>query len=517
MSFTPFRFDASAYAYNPMALPMAATFMSALAIGTFVLLRERFSTVSRAFFLMTLPAAVWCAAFTGMYLAVEEALAIRWAKVAYWAIPFIPSAIHWFTVNVLRIAGRRRERRIAAAGLAAAAASSAVLTQTDWFMTGLHHYAWGYYPAYSPASAIYLAYFFGLMAYSLSRYAAQRRKPHTPAHEARIRWLFVAFCVAYLAILDYLPKFGLDWYPLGSAAILCFLAIAAWVTTRYRLVDITTSFAAEKILRSIGDAVLVLDTENFVRVANDAACRLFGQPRERLLGIHLAQVSPRFPVRDTPATVGDVGEDHVYEMSHETEQGKALWLRVAESAIKDHLGCVAATVLVIRDQTDLKAAQTELRDTESRFAELCRGLPDAVLVLDEFGRFRSVNPAAERLLETTQEEAVGRIFVLSNYLAADGVTRILRAIRNVMHDGSDAPFTFDLQREGGRRLRLEAHPSAVHQQGRIVGVQLVLRSAEAAAAAAARASDEALQRELLELKRHNEELQRELLRLRHIS
>ena len=143
--------------------------------------------------------------------------------------------------------------------------------------------------------------------------------------------------------------------------------------------------------------------------------------------------------------------------------------------MKDHLGCVMATVLIIRDITSLKKTQIELRETERRFTELYNEMPDAILLLDEFGKFRSVNPSAERLLGRSSKELSGKIFVMSNLLPSSSTSKVLKAIREIIENKHAESFDLELIKEARSSLALKAYPSAVCENGKVVAVQIILR------------------------------------------
>lgn len=509
--------DPSSYAFSVYALPLIFTFLAIGFLGVYVWLRERDSPVKTSFCLMCGAAAVWLAAFAFMYSASDARAALVWAKIAYLGVPFIPSAIYAFTVRVLRLSGRRRTVLLS---YAASACFSAAAVTGGAIIDGVRRYEWGFYPLYASTSVPYLVFFFGVMIASLRHFLVEGRRQQTETQRSRIRSLVFAFSVAYLACVDFLAKFGVELYPFGFACILAFIGIAADVVTRHRLVDITPSFAAGHILGSMGEAVLVLDADDVVRVANEAAYRTFGLTEGEVLGQHLCAVSPYFPAKDTPEAAHRVGTEHSYEIQHKRADGRPLALQVTESSVRDGMGCVIATVLLVRDLTAMRQAEDALRETETRFRRLYNDVPEAILVLDEFGRFASLNASAERLLGCPQERLLGKIFVMSDMLPPASMGPVLKVIRNVMQETEEGPFEIDLKREDGAPLALEAVPSPVRSGGRVCGVQFVLRdrSEEARTRRAvdeARAQMEARVRESLkELFQGNAELLGRIDRLR---
>jgi PAS domain-containing protein len=94
----------------------------------------------------------------------------------------------------------------------------------------------------------------------------------------------LAFGIGYLGCVDFLAAYGIPLYPFGYLAILGFVVIAMRAILAYRLFDITAAFAANQIVNTMKDALVVLDHEGVVRLVNQAACKLFGYGKSDLVG-----------------------------------------------------------------------------------------------------------------------------------------------------------------------------------------------------------------------------------------
>src|SRR5262249_58550991 len=70
----------------------------------------------------------------------------------------------------------------------------------------------------------------------------------------------------------------------GYLPVLVFIAVLGYTIGRYRLVDLTPAFAAEQILATVADPVIVCDAEGKIRFANEAAVTVFGYTQGELTG-----------------------------------------------------------------------------------------------------------------------------------------------------------------------------------------------------------------------------------------
>jgi len=147
-----------------------------------------------------------------MYCAKDATTALFWARTAYLGVPFLAPSIYHFTAEMLRIAKERRGAIIA--GWLTAVIFSA-LAVSGMLVERVERYWWGFYPRYSPLIAVpFLLFFFGYLVVALAEFLRAYPKSRG-VEKKRIRLLFIAFAVAYLGCVDYLPKFGIAVYPFG--------------------------------------------------------------------------------------------------------------------------------------------------------------------------------------------------------------------------------------------------------------------------------------------------------------
>jgi PAS domain-containing protein len=273
--------DSSRYGFSPFAVPTLVTAALMLLFGAGVLAR-RLSRIAAAFFAMTAAAAVWLVAFSLMYCAKDAETALFWSRAAYAGVPFLAPSIYHFTAEMLRIAKERRGAIIAAWAIAAVFSFLAV---TGVLAVRVQQFWWGYYPRYSLLIAPpFLLFFFGYLIVSLMEIVRAYPKSRG-VEKKRIRLLLIAFAVAYVGCVDYLPKFGISVYPFGYIALLGFVVIVAIAFRKYDLVAITPSLAAREIIGTMADVLFVCDRDGRIEFANAAAERVLGYRAESLVGL----------------------------------------------------------------------------------------------------------------------------------------------------------------------------------------------------------------------------------------
>ena len=331
-------------------------------LGIVALLRERGSKVSLAFCALTMSVALWLLSAGVLYFTLNEPVALWWAKVEHLGVVVIPSLVFLFTLAIVQ---RVHEFRAMAWGsLALSGLFYCSILASDRFITGMYHYAWGYYPGYGPLSVPFLVFFFTLLFGSLRLLQKDLSRSTQVIHHQRIKALLVALAVAYLGVVDYLPAYGIDVYPLGYVPVLGFVLLMFRAVWRYRLQEITPAFAAEQIIHTMADALLVLDSERIVRVANQAAAQLFGDAKMELVGKPVSTALGSLLEQEKIDVLEATGVMRAYETHYRNKEGKFLSLDITGSVTRDPTGQPSAFVFIARDITGRKQLEEQARQAQ---------------------------------------------------------------------------------------------------------------------------------------------------------
>ena len=244
----------------------------------------------------------------------------------------------------------------------------------------------------------------------------------------------------------------------------------------------------QAIFEAVQVGMLVLDENGVVTrinpvvtqmVGKDAAAMLSRQPGDGLCCIHAASVAsgcghaeacPMCPIRNTFSTVLRTGESirgvetATRLLINGLEQQFYLLLSAAPIVLKgkNHV------LLSISDITNLKVQEGLLRESESRMRAITDSAQDAILMMDPEGRISFWNPAAERILGYTSEEALGRtlhaLIMPPRYKEAHNAA--FQAFRQT-GKGAAVGKTVDLDaiRKDGSEIAVQVSLSAIHING----------------------------------------------------
>ncbi len=169
-------------------------------------------------------------------------------------------------------------------------------------------------------------------------------------------------------------------------------------------------------LASIGDAVIVTDTQGRVTYLNREAERLTGWNLAEAQGAPLPTVfrivneQTRQPVENPVDKVLRLGS--VVGLANHTllisKDGGETPIDDSAAPIRHAGGPLFGVVLVFRDFTARRMAEEKLRQAGDEFRSVVNHVVDGIISIDEAGIVQSFNPAAERIFGYARSEVVGR-------------------------------------------------------------------------------------------------------------
>ncbi|MEJ2215314.1 MAG: PAS domain S-box protein [Gemmatimonadota bacterium] len=393
------------YAFSGFAVPPLVTAVVCVALGGLVLLRERGSRIGWSFFSMTVAGGIWLFSFGFVYLSVVPEVALAWSRLAYLGVPFLAPTIHGFVIRLLGVQESRRQlHRIAWVG---ATLTSALVLGTDWMVVGVERYFWGYYDRVGwpmLAFIVFFLFFLGASQWDLIRAYGESEG----IHRHPLRSFILLLTIASIALLSYLPAIGVPLYPFDYLPTIIFIIGAVRTMERHELVDITAAFAAEPILATVGDPLLVCDAVGRIRVSNEAATRTLGWTAQELAGRRLSSLAADQRGSDLldELLVRPLVRDREIELVG--REGDAVDMSVSISRLQDGHGRPVGAVMIARDVRQRKRIEAALRQSERYFRALIENAHDIVTVVSREGQIIYESPAVDEVLGTPADQRVGK-------------------------------------------------------------------------------------------------------------
>lgn len=207
--------------------------------------------------------------------------------------------------------------------------------------------------------------------------------------------------------------------------------------------DITVRLATERALRqseaefrAMADAspvgIAMMTPDGNVRYLNDTSLRLLGMPFERAVGdgwIAACHPDDRERLLTSWSRAAAERQPHVDAGRFLHPDGRVFWWRVRSSPIWSGDYCLGH-VAVLVDETEQRAAEEALRESEERFRQLAEHIPAVVyLVEPQSGSMLFISPAYERIWGRTRGSLYANPFSFLDAVHEDDRERVTAAYR----------------------------------------------------------------------------------------
>jgi PAS domain S-box-containing protein len=212
---------------------------------------------------------------------------------------------------------------------------------------------------------LYYVYYGSFMAVALYINFRFIRKTSNPVlkKQASIMLTSLSVCLVLGSVTDViLPLAGVHQVPnLGNTIALIWAVAVVYAITRYKFLTVTPATAADNIISTMYDCLILLDTKGEILTANKATSDLLGYTEGQLKGKPLAYLFGK------TGKAGGLFEDILgagnlknKDVAFETKEGKEIPVLFSNSILKDQSGAPAGIVCVGKDITERKKLQEEI-------------------------------------------------------------------------------------------------------------------------------------------------------------
>ncbi|MFA5260850.1 MAG: GAF domain-containing protein, partial [Candidatus Omnitrophota bacterium] len=224
-------------------------------LGLFVFVRNPKSPMYRAFFFLTFCLFLWLFSYTITYSTFSKFVAFVFCRLACTSVMFTTSAIYLFVALYLNKFQEERTWIYFSFGVMIALFPFFVFTKM--FLDDPYRYSWGYYSKAGPLHPFYLALFFAIWVKGLFMFFDKNMwLKASQFTKNRLKYILAMYFLATLGSIDYLQKYGIDFYPFGWLFEVLFSIITAIAIVKYSLMDIKIALTRTSIFVFVYSLVL---------------------------------------------------------------------------------------------------------------------------------------------------------------------------------------------------------------------------------------------------------------------
>jgi diguanylate cyclase (GGDEF)-like protein/PAS domain S-box-containing protein len=191
-----------------------------------------------------------------------------------------------------------------------------------------------------------------------------------------------------------LPALGYSVPQLTTLSIAGMVAILGYAVWKYELFVLSATTAADRILATMTESVVLLDPQGRIADGNDATWKLAGYSRGELVGSPAeALFGPELEGGTlADSTPGD-GSSPVVESTMRSRDGREIPINVSASVLRARDGQLAGLVLLARDMTEQKRSEARLRESEEFIRATLDSLTTQIAIVGSDGRMLYANVA----------------------------------------------------------------------------------------------------------------------------
>lgn len=256
-----------------------------------------------------------------------------------------------------------------------------------------------------------------------------------------------------------------------------------------------TEETLHNVLANSGDAIIVVDANSQINIANDALLTMLGFEENEIVGRHLLELSPfegtyssvsgeEFTFTDEYLNqqaekaneLFEKGKVANYEIYMTRKDGKIIPIEATISVLKNQEGERRGSIAICRDITERKKAEKEIREAKEFLEKIIESSKDGIIITDEKGMMVSVNTAVEQMFGFEKDELIGKhtsVLVIDD---KDTKNQILEKIGELFEKGY-VSYEAVYRRKDGQCIDVECNSSVIKDnQGNAIGGVSIIRN-----------------------------------------
>jgi signal transduction histidine kinase len=219
------------------SLPPLISSILVLLVGLFVFCNNRKSLINITFSLECLSVFIWLFGYFMMYSARDESFAYWCTRLVYAGVIFIPTLFYHFTISFLH--KEQKKKKLIVVFYMYSLLFLVLLYASNSFVVGLYKYYWGYQTRVGNIHHLFLVIWTIAFYLAFKELLISRKELRGTKEYDRIKYVMAAYIISLPAMTDFIPNYGIGFYPFGSIFVVSWISLIAYAIVKHQLMDIT--------------------------------------------------------------------------------------------------------------------------------------------------------------------------------------------------------------------------------------------------------------------------------------
>lgn len=225
----------------------------------------------------------------------------------------------------------------------------------------------------------------------------------------------------------------------------------------------------ESFVNNTIDAIITVNDKGRITYVNQAYVDLFGWREEELIGKEVLNVPAHH--QDTfDHLVGLIFSEKTvnrFETERLSKEGRLIPVSITYSPLRDKNGVVNGASAIVRDISEQKRTERELKENKQRYQSLFYYNPDLVYSMDVHGALLNTNLSFHRVLGYTPEQVKGKSWEI--FAAGQSLNEIKQYFERAL-EGTPQSYETVGMHENGEEVMVHTTNMPIMVDGQIVGV-----------------------------------------------
>ncbi len=244
------------------------------------------------------------------------------------------------------------------------------------------------------------------------------------------------------------------------------------ITERKRMEERIRTFS-QAITGAI-DAIAITDMKGIITYANPAMEEMYEYEKGELIGKPVSVLDPNQEMaNEIMSAMIETGGWHgeIESIKKNKETFPAL---LSLSTVSDKKGNPIAMMGAVRDITERKRMEKELKESEERYRNLVQNALDIIFTVSLDGTITSLNPAFETVTGWSRSEWIGKPF--ASLIHPDDLPLAMKLFQDAIEQKASGTLEARIIAKSGEYLLVEVKSTPLTQKGRVIGFWSIARN-----------------------------------------